>query len=179
MRLFVALEVDDEVRRAVDATLEDLRGDDDRLRWTRPDGWHVTLAFLGEVAAAVEPVTAAVTRGVRGADVGPVALRLAEPGRFGRRAAWFGIADDPAGSVARLGEAIQAELEQAALPVERREVRPHLTVVRPKGRRQLPAGFVDRLPRPEGSWTVEHAVLLRSYTEPEGARYEELARVEL
>lgn len=179
MRLFVALGVDASVRRTVEAALADLRGADDDLRWTRPDGWHVTLAFLGQVAEATDVVTAAVARGVEAAATGPITLRLGEPGRFGRRAAWLAVDDEPAGAVARLGEAIQAELEEAALPVERREVRPHLTLVRPKGRRQLPAGFVEQLPRPEGTWTAEAALLLRSHTEPEGARYEEVDRVAL
>lgn len=179
MRLFVALEVDAAVRRRVDEALADLRGADDDLRWTRPEGWHVTLAFLGEVAAAADAVTAAVARGVETVAAGPITLRLREPGRFGRRAAWLAVEDEPAGAVARLGEAIQVELEEAALPVERREVRPHLTLVRPKGRRQLPADFVEQLPRPEGTWTADAAVLLRSHLEPEGARYEELARVAL
>lgn len=179
MRLFVALEVDAAVRCTVEDALADLRGADDDLRWTRPEGWHVTLAFLGEVVAAPDVVTAAVARGVDAAATGPVTLRLGEPGRFGRRAAWLGVDDEPAGAVASLGEAIQAELEAAALPVERREVRPHLTLARPRGRSQLPDGFVEQLPRPEGTWTADAAVVLRSHLEPEGARYEELARVAL
>lgn len=179
MRLFVALHVDDEVRRDLDEALAPLRGDDDRLRWTRPAGWHVTLAFLGEVSAAVDAVTAAVARGAASARVGPVTLRLGEPGRFGNRAAWLVVEDDPPGAVAALAAAIQDELEEAALPVDRREVQPHLTLVRPKGSRRLPDGLVDELPRVEASWTVDHVTLFRSYTEPEGARYEEVARVEL
>lgn len=179
MRLFVALHVDDEVRRSVEAALAPLRGRDDRLRWTRPDGWHVTLAFLGNVESAVEVVEAAVARGIGSAAVGEVTLRLGEPGRFGRRAAWLGVDDEPRGAVRSLAEAIQAELEEAALPVDRREVRPHLTLARPRGRRDLPAGFVEELPSVAGSWTVRHVTLYRSHTEPGGARYEEVARVEL
>lgn len=179
MRLFVALEVADDVRERIDAALAELREGDDGLRWSRPDGWHVTLAFLGEVTAAVDVVTAAVARGVEAAAVGPVRLRLDRPGRFGRRAAWLGIVDDPPGAVTRLGDAIQTALDEAALPVDRKEVHPHLTVVRPRGRRRLPQGLVDELPKVEGAWTVEHAVVYRSTTDPGGAIYDGLARIAL
>lgn len=68
MRLFVALPVSEEAREHVRRAVEPLWRDD-RLAWTRPDGWHVTLAFLGEVEddpAAVADV---------GEVVGPVASR--------------------------------------------------------------------------------------------------------
>ena len=179
MRLFVALDVDAGVRRKVERALDGLRGRDDRLRWTRPDGWHITLAFLGKVEAAVDVVEAAVARGVADAAVGPLELRLGEPGRFGRRVGWLGVEDEPPGAVTRLGDAVQAALEEAALPVDRKDVHPHLTLVRPKGQRRLPEGLVEELPRPEGAWRVEDAVLYRSVTDPDGARYEELARIPL
>ena len=60
MRLFVAVPVPDAVRDHVLDAVGDLRGDE-RLAWTRPDGWHATLAFVGEVEDADAVVGA--TRG--------------------------------------------------------------------------------------------------------------------
>ena len=50
-RAFLALEVPAAVKTQLAAAQEELRRELPRARWTRPDGWHLTLKFLGEVAA--------------------------------------------------------------------------------------------------------------------------------
>ncbi|MDO5533417.1 MAG: RNA 2',3'-cyclic phosphodiesterase [Propionibacteriaceae bacterium] len=48
-RLFTALLPPARVVEDVDAFLQPRRDAEPRLRWTRPDGWHLTTAFLGDV----------------------------------------------------------------------------------------------------------------------------------
>ena len=95
MRLFTALllpppalaELAAEVGR-----LRELPGAD-RLRWIRPEGWHLTLAFLGEVDDALLPELR--ERLARAARRHPaLRLRLAGGGRFGDRVLWTGVAGD-------------------------------------------------------------------------------------
>ena len=50
MRLFIALAPPALAVADLDATLAPLRGLHTELRWTSTEAWHVTLAFLGEVA---------------------------------------------------------------------------------------------------------------------------------
>ena len=63
-RAFLALEVRPAVKERLAAAQENLRRELPRARWTRPDGWHLTLKFLGEVAAPVldPPGTPSTTR---------------------------------------------------------------------------------------------------------------------
>lgn len=180
-RLFVALPVAPEVRVAVEEAVAPVRAVDDRVAWTRPDGWHVTLAFLGTVPAAdvdevVHVCAAAVTAVVAGGALGDLAtvrLRVGGPGTFGDRVAWLRVDDEPVGAVAALGSAVQEALAAADLPVDRKPVRPHLTLAR--GRRHLPAGFVDRLPTVDAAWSADRAVVVESILGRGPARYEDVA----
>ena len=70
MRLFVAVRPPPEVIEVVAALP---RPERHGVRWTRPDQWHVTLRFLGDVERS-EPVAAALATGLAGAPAVEVAL---------------------------------------------------------------------------------------------------------
>ncbi len=168
MRLFVALSVPDRVREAVSAAVEPHRHDD-RVSWTRPSGWHVTLAFVGEVTTddvdgdPAEVVHAAAAAGCRAAGTsGPITLRTGRPITLGRGALAMEVADDPDGQVEQLGAAIQTALQEAGLPVHVRRVRPHLTLARARRRRSIPAGLLDAIEVPEVDWTVDSVQVVES-----------------
>jgi RNA 2',3'-cyclic 3'-phosphodiesterase len=185
VRLFVALPVDASVRAALSAAVESSRAgaDDGRdtagsgtdWRWTRPEGWHVTLAFLGEVAP--DRVTDAAWATVPvAAGTGAIELRLGPLGRFGRGVLHVAVEDRPEGVVADLGERVQTALAAAGVPVQQREVRPHLTLARAR-RGARPA--VPAL-EPHGvSWVVDEARLYASHLGAGGAAYEVLERFPL
>jgi 2'-5' RNA ligase len=73
-RVFVAVYPDPAVRAALEEALARLRSAPEagRVRWVRPEQWHVTLQFLGEVAE-LAPLSAALDRL---AGSGPVVARL-------------------------------------------------------------------------------------------------------
>jgi RNA 2',3'-cyclic 3'-phosphodiesterase len=153
MRLFVALPVPDEVRAGILAALGDLPSRHPELRWTRPEGWHITLAFLGAVPEdEVDRIAEAVRDGVR--LVAPVrALRLLEPGRFGRKVVFLRVADEPEGALERLALAVRAELAAVEWPVDPRGMAPHLTLAR-AGRAAVDATLLDDLRLPSSSATT-------------------------
>ncbi|WP_407565593.1 2'-5' RNA ligase family protein [Streptomyces sp. 184] len=63
------------------------------LRWARPEGWHVTVAFYGEVpAGSVAELGERLARAAR--RRAPVALGLAGGGRFSDTVLWTGAAGD-------------------------------------------------------------------------------------
>ena len=51
MRLFVAVDLPEGVKGNLDAAVAPLREAFPRARWVRPQGSHLTLAFLGAVEA--------------------------------------------------------------------------------------------------------------------------------
>jgi RNA 2',3'-cyclic 3'-phosphodiesterase len=133
MRRFVAMPVAAHVTAALDAALVPVRAAVPDLRWTEPSGWHVTVAFLRslpderleELVAAVRPVAA---------DVRPLVLRLGAPVVFAGATLVVEVADTPAGATTALGDRVQDAILAAGLPVERRAVRPHVTLARaPRG----------------------------------------------
>lgn len=188
-RVFVALVVPDVVAAPLAAALASVRDRHPELTWTRPDGWHLTVAFVGSVPVAeLDGVRGTVARALAAAPVGRTSLTVATAGRFGGRVLWLGVDDDPPGAVARLGGCLQAALADAGLPVERREVRPHVTLAR--GRPDRPVREVDvaevdrtlegcrvrggdaRRAPDAVDWDADEVVLLRSVRTGGAARYE-------
>jgi len=170
MRLFVAVPIPDGLRSSLAAAVAPLRADGPAgVRWTRPEGWHVTLAFLGavpderwhEVVAVVDVVAA---------DGVPIGLASSAAGRFGRDVLWLGLDDEPAGALARMGEQVQEGLEAAGLPVQRRPVHPHVTLARSR-RRAVGRDLVERLALPPVRWRATSVQVWSSQLGNGPARY--------
>lgn len=180
MRLFAALGLPDFVSARLEAAVAPLRDQHPDVRWTRVESWHVTLAFIGDVADDAAPrAVDALRRGVHEAAVGPIALAVGAPGHFSRRALWYGVEDRADGAVARLAGSVRQQLLAAGLPCDNRPLHPHVTVARPRGRQRLPRDLVATAPSVTATWTAEDAVLHRSHLGRGGARYEALATIAL
>lgn len=133
------------------------------LRWTAPEGWHFTLAFLGEVADPLRPELDEHL-GRAAAEHGPLELRLTGGGQFGERALWTDTEGDLTG-LARLAEAVQAAGRRTGVPhVEDHAFRPHLTLARPQRAAPGTLGpFADALAGFRGSpWTADTLCLVSS-----------------
>jgi RNA 2',3'-cyclic 3'-phosphodiesterase len=147
------------------------------------DNWHVTVAFLGEVADERQPdAAAAIGRAVdrwRVASDGPPELRVAGGGRFGRgrfTVLWAGLTGDldPLRAVSR---DVRRELKRVRLPCDDRPLKPHLTLARPGDRLDREAIDADRaaLGAYAGPvWRVTEIELIRSHLGPK-PRYDHLA----
>ncbi|MDR3034135.1 MAG: RNA 2',3'-cyclic phosphodiesterase, partial [Kitasatospora sp.] len=95
MRLFVAVNPPPPAKLELTdaaAPLRELPGAGG-LRWTEPAGWHLTLAFLGEVPADEVPALEHALARVAGGHPAH-RLRLAGGGTFGQRALWAGVEGD-------------------------------------------------------------------------------------
>jgi RNA 2',3'-cyclic 3'-phosphodiesterase len=144
-------------------------------RLARRDTWHVTLAFLGEVADDRAPDAAAALE--RAAVGPPVTLRLAGGGRFGRgqfTVLWVGVRGD---GLDGLATRVRHELRKGKLPYDDRPFRPHLTIARPGDKLDRAVIDADRdlLAAYEGpSWPVTEIRLMRSHLGPRPS-YDRLA----
>ncbi|WP_435188413.1 RNA 2',3'-cyclic phosphodiesterase [Streptomyces sp. bgisy126] len=172
MRLFAAVlpppERLDELGRVVDR-LRELPGAGG-VRWTSSGGWHLTLAFMGEVDEALVPELR-VRLGRTASRTPGFSLRLHGGGHFGRRALWAGVAGDL--DVLRLlAERSDAAARRAGVGMgEHRRYRGHLTVGRGVGVDVGP--FVEVLGGFEGGrWEVGELVLVRSLLPVSGVRGE-------
>ncbi len=133
--------------------------------------WHVTVAFLGDVAEErQDAAAAAVDRAAVETDGLPM-LRLAGGGTFGRgnfTTMWVGLAGDVAG-LQSLAGTVRAKLRRAHLRYDRKPFRPHLTIARPGQR--LPRDQIDAdvaaLATYAGpTWPLTELVLVQSHQGP-------------
>ncbi len=187
MRLFAALEVPGAVREPLDRAVAPLRegrgeGRSD-LKWTPDHQWHLTVAFLGSVSEEQLPAAVGALGSAAASAPAEIELSLAGGGRFGKRVLWVGVDDRPEGAVALLGTAARGALNDAGLPVDEKEVHPHLTLTRSRGRRGpgIDEGLVEAVPQLDAAWTVDELVLFSSIRQGHGQpnRYEAIDRFPL
>jgi 2'-5' RNA ligase len=183
-RLFVAVPLAEETRRAVEALVGEVRGaleagarePRSEVRWVRLDGLHLTLRFLGpteiarvpELAAVVDQTAAASPRfrvSLGGAGAFPT------PGR--PRTLWLGIGDGQS-ELAALSDRLNRGLQPAGWTLDDRPFRAHLTLARSDGRREGPLAARELAARAAGfdaSFEADRLVLFESLTGGGPARY--------
>jgi RNA 2',3'-cyclic 3'-phosphodiesterase len=182
-RCFVAVPIGEDLRERLRAGVERWRSQPPatELRWTDPDGWHVTLAFLGSTDPRRIPDVSAALAAVAG-DVPRFEVRAGGIGTFPRpraaRVLWFRLHDGDG----RLAE-LAARVRDAVGHTEEAEARfrPHLTLARVQNSRgvRLPPGWPDVREVPAGLLAVDGLVLYRSHLGRGPARYEPLATAPL
>lgn len=179
-RLFVAVDLGEEVRRALAALQEELRPQARHARWVAPENAHLTLAFLGSMEEAMVPRLSEALGGVA-AKAAPFELRCRGGGAFGAkkhpRVLWVGVEGELA-ALAVLHQRTEAALQPLGYQPEQREYRPHLTLARAKDPRGDPRlarcaeGLADRS---LGASHVDRVILFRSQPGRGGSRYTPLA----
>jgi 2'-5' RNA ligase len=175
-RLFVAVPIGEELRQALSAAVEAWRADSQLvgIRWSEPDAWHVTVAFLGSVEAdAVDGIATTIRSVAAGHD--PVRLTTGGLGAFpaARRARvlWYGIADRD-GRLATLAAELAMRL---GLELTSGQYRPHLTLARSKRQAVDVRRWLASAVAPDATLAVEQLALMRSHLGRGPARYERLS----
>lgn len=138
-RLFIAVNVPPEVRRALKEYQNALAASGADVRWEREEKLHCTLHFLGQVdETLVEPLCSAVARASHGS--GSFTVRYHGTGFFPdasrARIVWVGI-EDPGGTLARLHAGIGSGVSALGIATEDLPFHPHVTL----GRIRTPRNF--------------------------------------
>ncbi len=176
IRIFVAILLSDEVRRALAQEVNRLRSVAPAVGWIQPENLHLTLKFLGHIPPeTLARVEAGLAEAV--ADQRPLTLAFAGLGAFPSaerpRVIWAGVTNG-----AEMLVALQARVEDALarqeISREERPFHPHLTVARvrePRHARPLFSALKARENAPFGDQEVSAVHLMRSDLHPQGARY--------
>lgn len=142
-RRFVALPVPAEVRERLAASLPTEPSVTDGVRWTRPESWHLTLAFLGDVDdRRFDHLVHTLKGGVAASRVAPRRLALDQLGTFGKRVLWIGVDASPEASLHVLADGVRAALRRGGYAVVDRPLRAHVTLAR-AGRRPVTRTLTD------------------------------------
>jgi RNA 2',3'-cyclic 3'-phosphodiesterase len=194
MRLFIALDIDDDIRQRIQRFVEGVSGFAPEARWVRPESMHVTLKFIGEKPAeAVEEIKHILCEvrsesfeiGFRGFGFFPTAKAA--------RVFWAGI--ESGAQLASLAASIDQAMSGLGIAKEEHAYSPHLTLARGGGRSGSPRKRSEdhpnrsfqklqeklaALPTPEfGTMTAREFYLYQSQLMRGGARYTKIERFAL
>ena len=188
IRSFIAIELPNEVKSALAELQAGLQTDKQpSVKWADPYGIHLTLKFLGDIAAAkISDITSAIEEASR--EIAPFSLEVKGLGVFPNfkrvRVVWVGVGGD----ISRL-KLLQQRIESNLVPLgfarESRPFTPHLTLARARekiapaeqqhfGQLIAGAGF-----EAAHQFTVGSINLMRSQLTREGAIYRQLTTVSL
>jgi 2'-5' RNA ligase len=182
VRLFLAINLDPEMRAAIFDAAAPLREAAPDLRWSAADRLHLTLKFLGEqpesAVAGISAATDRVSAAHYGFDmrVGDSDHTIGAFPNFRRpRVVWVGVATDP--RLELLHHDVEVACETLGFALEGRPFRPHITLARIADR--VDATVLRKLERATKKVTfdaespVASVELMRSVTGPT-ARYEQV-----
>ncbi len=194
MRLFVALDIDDEIRGRIIRFVEGVQGFAPDARWVRPEALHVTLKFIGEQAEAAVPQ---INQALATIKASAAEIHFRGYGFFptAKSAGVFWLGMDAGRELGALAQAIDERTAALGIPREERAFSPHLTLARAGGRsgspRRMKADRPNRvfqslqeklaaLPTPEfGGMTAREFFLYQSQLSPKGSKYSKLEGFDL
>ena len=174
MRLFVAIEIPQDIRAAYAALLKELRGIAPQVKWVRAENLHVTLKFLGETQPAKLRALENVIVEVRSEQ--PVRLEFRGIGFFfhakGGGVCWADMEASP--NLKMLAADIDQAVHRMGFPLEERPFTPHLTLARfqrPEPTPKLLDAIRAKSDQSFGLLTTSEFHLIESKLKPTGAEY--------
>jgi len=174
VRLFVALDLPDQVRHSIAELIAKLQPKSRAARWIKPENLHITLKFIGHVGnEKLSPIQSALSS-IRATQ--PVELHFRGMGFFPNehhpRVFWCGIASSP--NLVELAADIDRALVPLGIDAETRPFTPHLTLARFKsdeGIREVVQTATDMKSTDFGAATETNFHLYESLLKSTGAQY--------
>ncbi len=188
VRSFIAIELPAGLKLELTQLQARLKaGNTPGIKWVKPNGMHLTLKFLGSVAAAkIDEITRAMTAAARG--VAPFHLAVEQLGAFPSlkrvQVVWVGLGGGVA-KLERLYKLLETNLARLDFAPESRPFKPHLTLARLGNKvlaeerqslGQLIAGTGLEI---SVTIEVDAVSLIRSQLTREGAIYSRISSAEL
>jgi 2'-5' RNA ligase len=175
MRLFIAVDLPNELRKELANVQRALHPLTDSARWVAPEAIHITLKFLGEVPEKrVEDINSALA----GLSWKPFSVTVRGvgffPGNRSPRVFWAGM---EAPTMQGLAEELDSRMERLGFDKEKRAFRPHITLARARDTRidsALVRGATQYEQHDFGAFTADRVFLFKSTLKPSGAIYEKL-----
>jgi 2'-5' RNA ligase len=165
MRLFIAIMLSDDMKKAVTGTMHELKKADVRGSYVPAQNLHVTLAFIGETKYA-----SAVKTAMQSLSCKPFRMAFAEMGVFDNLL-WVGIKGNQ--GLNKLAKYVGTALDEAQIPYDRKKFVPHVTIIRNMG------GPWKKVSPPKADMTVKKVSLMKSEQKNGKQVYTEIFSVDL
>src|SRR6266567_3830369 len=189
MRVFVGIDLEEEIRTKIARLLAGVCGFAPDARWVRPESLHVTLKFIGEQKP---DQVAAITERLQRVEGKRADIRFAGYGFFptskAPRVFWIGIQAGP--ELVELASGVDSALADLQILREERPFSPHLTLARGGGGSGSPkwrkgdgpnAAFAELQKRLAamseldfGTMTAHEFFIYQSQLSPGGSKYSKL-----
>lgn len=174
LRLFVAAPLWGAFREEALPRYEALRRQGWPVKWVRPENWHITLKFLGEIPSSkLEALKASLEAAVK--DAPPFRMVLEGLGGFPRlsraRVLWVGVGEGRQ-SLVELAAKVHRACVEAGCPGDRKGFQAHLTLARAKAEPVSVRVSPDLYRAVWGALLVESIHLVKSVLAPGGSVYE-------
>jgi 2'-5' RNA ligase len=187
IRSFIAIELPTELKQALSRLENHLKsGNQPWVKWVKPDSIHLTLKFLGNIAAAtIAAITRAIEESARG--IKPFRLTVKDLGVFPNlkrvQVAWVGISGE-IDELSRLQKHLESNLTPLGFTPESRPFTPHLTLARLSERasadeRQGFGKLIASTKFAAGDIEVKDISLMKSQLTRAGAIYTRISQVKL
>lgn len=179
MRAFVAIDLPEEIRGELARWQRVLAPVCPEARWTRPQGIHLTLKFLGEISSE-QVVRVTDTLGRLG-TVEPFSIEVRGFGFFpdARRPRVFWAGVNAPETLGVLASRVEEAMEKLGFAREQRAFNPHLTLARfkePRPQLELAAAIEKQREVNLGSFEASEFFLFESKLSPRGAEYRRVAQ---
>jgi len=188
VRSFIAIELPDELKVGLTQLEAQLKsGKQPWVKWVNPYSIHLTLKFLGSIAAdRISEITGAMEEATQG--ISPFYLEVKDLGVFPNlrrvQVAWVGISGE-VDKLSQLQHNLESNLAHLGFAPETRPFTPHLTLARLRNQASLDErqsfGQLIATTRFEATYTikVDTISLMRSQLTREGAIYSQINSVDL
>ncbi len=181
MRLFIAVELTEEIKKKISELVEDLKKEVAGVSWVEGKNLHLTLKFLGEVEEEkVGKVTALLNEAAQGR--GGIKARFEGLGTFpaGRspRIIWVGMSEGSS-ELAGLAEEIEKRFSGAGFRKEEKRFASHVTIGRIKEAGNIKEKLSGSVKAVFGEELIGAVALMKSTLSPKGPVYEKLKEVAL
>ena len=179
MRAFVAIDLPENIRAELRQKQAFFRPACPEANWTRPEGIHLTLKFLGEISAAKVKEVSACLR-----NLGPLEKFVVAVKGFGffpdaRRPRVFWVGVEAAPALHYLAERVEEAMQSIGFGRESRAFHPHLTLARFREQGAQPAlqALLSQQAEDElGSFEASEFFLFESKLSPPPAEYRKVDR---
>lgn len=179
MRSFVAIELPTPIKVNIKDIQHKLKSSGSDVRWTKAEGIHLTIKFLGNVEHEQIPGVSVILARCS-ATIPSFMLDVCSLGAFPNernpKVVWMGIRDDR-GHLDKLQKSLEKGLSDIGFKEEKRAFTPHLTLGRvrsPQKKRELAQTLDDYRQCECGQFEAKEVCLFKSELKPGGAVYTKL-----
>ena len=135
MRCFLAIDLDERTRGDIAAIAEALQEDFPKLRWVKPDTYHITLRYLGEIS---EEQVSAIQDSIK-IPTHTFTLHFTNTGAFpnARRPSVLWIGTDALPQLLACRETCETAARDIGLEPDTKPFHPHITLARARKNQRL------------------------------------------